>query len=270
MWQVNWISIHVPAWGTTSQNSHAPLFHLFQSTFPRGERRYLAQSSRSGKEFQSTFPRGERPQEAVASAIGMDNFNPRSRVGNDPKNTVIADMVIISIHVPAWGTTTFQPCLQKKKIISIHVPAWGTTEFGYIGIVWFEISIHVPAWGTTNATDQRLYRQVHFNPRSRVGNDLYLTPLRTIIPNFNPRSRVGNDDQNRSRQQRSQQFQSTFPRGERRELQTKGCACETISIHVPAWGTTGLLMLVYIIMRISIHVPAWGTTITIGRVIYGL
>ena len=55
------------------------------------------------------------------------DFNPRSRVGNDPKNTVIADMVIISIHVPAWGTTTFQPCLQKKKIISIHVPAWGTT-----------------------------------------------------------------------------------------------------------------------------------------------
>ena len=77
------------------------------------------------------------------------------------------------------------------------------------------------------------------------------------------------------------EFQSTFPRGERRE-----CSCHTckdhdfnprsrvgndllhrrrqfylqISIHVPAWGTTGIAYLRVNTIGISIHVPAWGTT----------
>ena len=33
-----------------------------------------------------------------------------------------------------------------------------------------------------------------------------------------------------------------------------------ISIHVPAWGTTGRYMDDIYIIHISIHVPAWGTT----------
>ena len=34
------ISIHVPAWGTTNQIILIPTFMIFQSTFPRGERRF--------------------------------------------------------------------------------------------------------------------------------------------------------------------------------------------------------------------------------------
>ena len=100
------------------------------------------------------------------------HFNPRSRVGNDRGtcSSNHADLVI-SIHVPAWGTTqlrmhghvidTFQSTfprgerqaltgiLSQQCAISIHVPAWGTTRLktelkGIEGI-----SIHVPAWGTT-------------------------------------------------------------------------------------------------------------------------
>ena len=33
------ISIHVPAWGTTKLEKKFIIGHLFQSTFPRGERR---------------------------------------------------------------------------------------------------------------------------------------------------------------------------------------------------------------------------------------
>ena len=54
---------------------------------------------------------------------------------------------------------------------------------------------------------------------------------------FNPRSRVGNDLLHRRRQFYLQ-----------------------ISIHVPAWGTTGIAYLRVNTIGISIHVPAWGTT----------
>ena len=40
--------------------------------------------------------------------------------------------------------------------------------------------------------------------------------------------------------------------------------CMTISIHVPAWGTTDLTFLVSTFGTISIHVPAWGTTVSVN------
>ena len=55
-------------------------------------------------------------------------------------------------------------------------------------------------------------------------------------------------------------FQSTFPRGERPNSQTVHKAGNTISIHVPAWGTTKDLVAWDETIKISIHVPAWGTT----------
>ena len=55
--------------------------------------------------------------------------------------------------------------------------------------------------------------------------------------NFNPRSRVGNDNR----------YEYPVP-------------VIPISIHVPAWGTTGLFMDYKKEIIISIHVPAWGTT----------
>ena len=54
------ISIHVPSWGTTHCKTYLQSFLLFQSTFPRGERRYY-RKARSLDKY----------------------FNPRSLVGND-------------------------------------------------------------------------------------------------------------------------------------------------------------------------------------------
>ena len=55
-------------------------------------------------------------------------------------------------------------------------------------------------------------------------------------------------------------FQSTFPRGERREWQPPFVLFVVISIHVPAWGTTNTDITFQRYLHISIHVPAWGTT----------
>ena len=78
---------------------------------------------------------------------------------------------MISIHVPAWGTTVaitrilfgyrFQSTFPRGErhperaenakawYISIHVPAWGTTACFSSARLTTVISIHVPAWGTT-------------------------------------------------------------------------------------------------------------------------
>ena len=77
------------------------------------------------------------------------------------------------------------------------------------------ISIHVPVWGTTSGIYQALVGKRHFNPRSRVGNDMMLK-----YPTI-----------------KAAKFQSTFPCGERLHPQDK-YRLEFISIHVPAWGTT--------------------------------
>ena len=58
----------------------------------------------------------------------MNYFNPRSRVGNDDEARMeIRNLIDISIHVPAWGTTKDEKGGIWFDDISIHVPAWGTT-----------------------------------------------------------------------------------------------------------------------------------------------
>ena len=77
------ISIHVPSWGTTIFTRRQPPCILFQSTFPRGERRKSEHKEEPEWQFQSTFPRGER---RCAGCSHCSHF-------------------FISIHVPSWGTT---------------------------------------------------------------------------------------------------------------------------------------------------------------------
>ena len=98
------ISIHVPAWGTTFFTERSTRFHAFQSTFPRGERPLSLSCVTSTSLFQSTFPRGERPVCHYRLYLCC-NFNPRSHVGNDWTGADLYRYIIISIHVPTWGTT---------------------------------------------------------------------------------------------------------------------------------------------------------------------
>ena len=121
------ISIHVPAWGTTSSMQCEPVRKRFQSTFPRGERRYTA--------YQRCYPR---------------NFNPRSRVGND-NATVLRHMDMLH----------FNP----RSRVGNDDAQFSCDQWG------FKISIHVPAWGTTVPGSPSCQKYGYFNPRSRVGND---------------------------------------------------------------------------------------------------
>ena len=78
---------------------------------------------------------------------------------------------------------------------------------------------------------------LHFNPRSRVGNDATKAIGKAALVDFNPRSRVGNDDYQCKWWFKSQYFNPRSRVGN--DPNQDACADEYgISIHVPAWGTT--------------------------------
>ena len=212
-----WISIHVPAWGTT----------VFKSAL-------LA-----SQPISIHVPAWGTTASDVALLTGNNNFNPRSRVGNDGKLVQFGKECVISIHVPAWGTTKitavpaitmlFQSTFPRGERQKRNLQKWGLLTFQ-----------------STFPRGERLLlrscqvRCRHFNPRSRVGNDSCWNPVkkgkRHFNPrsrvgndwqprmhcqwhaNFNPRSRVGNDKKSPFKTQKRKKFQSTFPRGERRNI----------------------------------------------------
>ena len=143
------VSIHVPAWGATTEFLAMRLPTMFQSTFPRGERLGAIQNrkkptsfnprSRVGSDagclvshitvirFQSTLPRGERPKEPedVERAFRFQSTLPRGERQGAGVREQRGDHV--SIHAPAWGATTPAPSSEPPKAVSIHAPAWGAT-----------------------------------------------------------------------------------------------------------------------------------------------
>ena len=144
-------------------------------------------------------------------------------------------------------------------MISIHAPARGATMFSAPMISFFMISIHAPARGATTIPKIQLLTERHFNPRSREGSDYY---------SENPASD-------------GTTFQSTLPRGERRnsnpvitsrhnfnprsrEGSDNVCSflyiLHNISIHAPARGATSTYQLMLLCSFISIHAPARGAT----------
>ncbi len=99
-------------------------------------------------------------------------------------------------------------------MISIHVPAWGTTCLFNLSLGDCNISIHVPAWGTTRGVSQLECRDVFQStcPRGARRRCELCLILRLY---FNPRARVGHDINNDDFSSLKLRFQSTCPRGAR-------------------------------------------------------
>ena len=231
------VSIHVPTRGTTSDFIQFVTESLFQSTFPRGERRKRGILRTASAGFQSTFPRGERQGRGPVSPDPL-RFNPRSHEGNDSSALGIALAIKVSIHVPTRGTTKkddaeseeawgFNPRSHEgndvrlhtvcdRVIVSIHVPTRGTTYFIASPVSATEVSIHVPTRGTT----------------------LRVISIGLTVACFNPRSHEGNDGDRKPVSRRRKMFQSTFPRGERHRTEDYNTQSQPVSIHVPTRGTT--------------------------------
>ena len=281
---VKWItrvSIHVPTRGTTIRRDFFPADRVFQSTFPRGERRVCTgiisythgfnPRSHEGNDcnlikfhiihdmFQSTFPRGERLDPVYFAATSLD----------------------VSIHVPTRGTTGVKQEFTRDAVVSIHVPTRGTTLL--------QKKIPILLMG--------------FNPRSHEGNDEKAAAVgkseaefQSTFPRgerhhrrkddiqprgFNPRSHEGNDGALVCIPEKKGVSIHVPTRGTTLNdvlsdaysivsihVPTRGTTCptnnhrapDTVSIHVPTRGTTMYRLPPELSKNVSIHVPTRGTT----------
>jgi len=203
-----------------------------------------------------------RDQYKSSSVNPYSCFNPRARVGRDPRwSCCEARILPVSIHAPAWGATIhgieyedeipgFNPRARVGRDQSQRSACLGRNL----------VSIHAPAWDATGAPPCQDKKGYRFNPRARVGRDasIFRAGVHTLM------------------------FQSTRPRGAR-PLDSTEFFFSAVSIHVPAWGATcwyddGYRRVVsfnprarvgrdvkYLDgdgfrFRVSIHAPAWGAT----------
>ena len=105
----------------------------------------------------------------------------------------------------------------------------------------YKVSIHVPARGTTILE--------------------LLEPFKTCLVSIHVPARGTTVYANSGAG--TYEFQSTFPQGERRQLLWALPDLTHVTIHVPAWGTTGAKRLFLDAKEVSIHVPARGTTLAL-------
>ena len=167
--------------------------------------------------------------------IAISGFCPR--IVNVPCTTPFDFLFIISIHVPAWGTTltsillpmtdTFQSTFPRGERPALFASYISWSYFNprsrvgndYVDLVVLKqtmfISIHVPAWGTTYRRLWWDHGSCRFQSTFPRGERLVQTEQLSQKCHFNPRSRVGNDG-----------------------LPMSDYLNKYISIHVPAWGTT--------------------------------
>ena len=185
------ISIHVPTRGTTGCGRSRRCRRIFQSTCPRGARRF-ALCWISCTKFQSTCPRGARLCRRQHHPCIL-YFNPRAHEGHDfhPARTRKARKFQSTCPRGARHETWLT--ILNSSVISIHVPTRGTTPVCFARNQRFGISIHVPTRGTTRcSTTSDKYND--FNPRAHEGHDFRSGESTYEDLYFNPRAHEGHDD----------------------------------------------------------------------------
>ncbi len=209
------VSIHAPARGATHLLAFLSGIWAFQSTHPRGVRLNSSSVRRQAIKFQSTHPRGVR-RSLCAPGRESACFNPRTREGCD-----------LSLSASRRCFRSFNPRTRE-----------GCDNLLAVGNqVYLDVSIHAPARGATQALRGN-GRLRSFNPRTREGCDCPLSLQHRKSPCFNPRTREGCDPAPANAADPVSAFQSTHPRGVRRQRPISGRASHAVSIHAPARGAT--------------------------------
>ena len=121
--------------------------------------------------------------------------------------------------------------------ISIHAPTRGATARDGEVNTYAGFQSTLPR-GERPYIVNDLLQSKHFNPRSHEGSDIINFASNNLSTNFNPRSHEGSDIFSCIPGHYHVGFQSTLPRGERREDLGTDAATVGISIHAPTRGAT--------------------------------
>ena len=196
----------------------------------------------------------------VVAALPL-SFNPRARVGRDGADSAAAFARIeFQSTRPRGARPLYLPFVKNTLRVSIHAPAWGATRRPHdpcLSSVCFNPRARV---GRDIQAILFASGKGSFNPRARVGRDGYAITQTFALDGFNPRARVGRDGHVRSttwarrrfnprarvgRDEKAARplpfvslFQSTRPRGARRDRAERSGDLMAVSIHAPAWGAT--------------------------------
>ena len=213
------VSIHVPAWGATTEFLAMRLPTMFQSTLPRGERLTTTQTIYLRYLFQSTLPRGERL--LAFGTFFQEDFMFQSTLprGERPLAALLAA-----------SSEVFQSTLPRGERRR-HSPAVAFDQ---------PVSIHAPAWGATRTAATNSFSRACFNPRSRVGSD------------FDEATELSRQCKFQSTLPRGERLQPAYHLRLRRavsihapawgatELHRSAFKIIVVSIHAPAWGATAI------------------------------
>ena len=164
-------------------------------------------------QFQSTPPHGGRPT------------NTRNR----------SAWVLFQSTPPHGGRRLGLPPGEGSILVSIHAPAWGATQ-DVINCFRYMMFQSTPPHGGRHQRGSIQKVLVRFNPRPRMGGDLFGLRFHLNLSSFNPRPRMGGDKENLC-DFYIPMFQSTPPHGGRL-LSDYSFLCLCVSIHAPAWGAT--------------------------------
>ena len=144
---------------------------MFQSTLPRGERRFCIKPGLLPGHVSIHAPAWGATENYGKAYSIFNSFNPRSRVGSDDIFLVLFPPFHCFNPRSRVGSD-FPKCFKGgSQAVSIHAPAWGATSPGANPSSTMDVSIHAPAWGATFPARCSYYLNSCFNPRSRVGSD---------------------------------------------------------------------------------------------------
>ena len=183
-----------------------------------------------------------------------ERFNPRPRVGGDCAAST--GLPKVSIHAPAWGATARVSASAATRV-SIHAPAWGATMPDRDPVA-SSVSIHAPrAGGDGWASVCRAL--IGFNPRPRAGGDL-IDLARVAIDGVSIHAPARGATRRPLSVGSDRWFQSTPPRGGRRDRSRAACAYAGFNPRPRAGGDHRRRCTITIDRRVSIHAPARGAT----------
>ena len=191
----------------------------------------------------------------------QSNFNPRTRVGCDPKTWYACNPSLgISIHAPAWGATISFRFAAFDIFISIHAPAWGATgamrkkseKYGLFQSTHPRGVRLIDAFkgfidGLFQSTHPRGVRLLPAFPRGgNTGISIHAPAWGATQPRFvryhwlpiSIHAPAWGATYYPHNKLIANQFQSTHPRGVRQYPSDCQKCNFTISIHAPAWGAT--------------------------------
>ena len=125
------VSIHVPTRGTTAVLKQLEIFgRSFNPRSHEGNDLFCPVIFPRIRMFQSTFPRGERRRRKLILLIKHRVSIHVPTRGTTKSERFGAVFRRVSIHVPTRGTTLLYEGFTNEHAVSIHVPTRGTTLWG--------------------------------------------------------------------------------------------------------------------------------------------